>query len=192
MVSNHTSKLQDQDAKNSGARLADIGISTHDLDTQDHSRLQQINSEGLRNPSRPLDSEKDEKYRDIDADSIEEEDDDDDAQSFLDLLEPLEVPLEPVLSPTYSLSESSSEELDQPNSADSAYRSRRMLIACGGNSITVNYRRKENRSGLSSSVPEEGIQRASPDRATRSSSVSNSDPEVLLETDDSCNNGPQL
>ncbi|CDS00843.1 hypothetical protein [Sporisorium scitamineum] len=125
---------------------------------------------------------------------LTEEDDDEDTQSFLDLLEPLQGMHQSVVSPTHSLSDPLSYDLDESDATQTAYKSRRMLVACGGASTAVEHRRKGNRSALPSSFVStlhHLTQRASPHYAARESSVSNSDPDLVRITDDSCDSSPR-
>lgn len=112
----------------------------------------------------------------FDTDSILE-DDDEDAQSFLELLEPLEVPPNHIPSPTYSLSEPSSEDLDEPDSRDSAYRIRRMTAATGGGSFSIESRRKPIRAEVPPASQAYAFVR-NVDTGASHSPISNSDPEA--------------
>uniref|UniRef100_V5EW18 Uncharacterized protein n=2 Tax=Kalmanozyma brasiliensis (strain GHG001) TaxID=1365824 RepID=V5EW18_KALBG len=133
----------------------------------------------------------------MDVDSID--DDNESTQSFYDLLQPSEVMHESMPSPTRSFSDSSSEDLDEPDATLTAYRSRRMLDALGGASNAIGTRRSgrssgKNARGPASSSPSLPLatQNKPFQSGIRESSISNSDPDLVLVTDSSSNSSPHL
>ncbi|KAJ1028758.1 hypothetical protein NDA16_001923 [Ustilago loliicola] len=182
-------KLQDQDRNIATSRSASPAQVTHKSDAQASPQSQQVPNvaECLLRASKN-DDFNDEVAKGFDTDSILE-DDDEDAQSFLELLEPLEAPLT-MPSPTYSLSELSSEDPDEPDSRDSAYQTRRMSVATGGSSFTIESRRK----AINSEFPRASQARPVVCNTTQESSespISNSDPEAMLVTDHGSDSTPQ-
>ncbi|SPO24695.1 uncharacterized protein UTRI_01662_B [Ustilago trichophora] len=189
-----TGKLQDHEPSPSHTEplATREKVTSQNIDTKASPRLEQAAAEEPETSRSMLRDGSDEKTAEFDAESIEEDDDDEDAQSYLELLEPLEPPPDPIISQTCSLSESSfDDEVDGPDASEIAYRSRRMLIASGGGSITLDYRRKTGRADASSRTSRETVFPACSQNQARYRSVSNSDPELLLVTDDSCSSSPQ-
>ncbi|KAJ9478420.1 hypothetical protein PHBOTO_001978 [Pseudozyma hubeiensis] len=137
----------------------------------------------------------------VDADSLEEDvdNDDDDSQSFLDLLEPLDIIDQSAFPQTQYLSDPLSDDTDDAEPDRTAIKNRRMLVASGGASMTIEPRRKAPRSASLSGFPDSspsimppnGDTKASPSTEARESSVSNSDPDLVLITDDSCTSSPE-
>ncbi|KAJ1601654.1 hypothetical protein NDA14_004968 [Ustilago hordei] len=166
-------KLQEHDLQSTRNRPASLDQVTHSFDAQASPQLQQT-----PNTTESVDHFRadaiDEALEGFDTDSIAE-DDDEDAQSFLELLEPLEIRTN-APSPPYSLSEPSSEDLDEPNSRNSVYRNHRILDAIGGTSDTIGSRRE---------AIDVGIPPASQARPALRQGlvVSKSDPEAILLTD---------
>ena len=185
-----TGKLQEQALSDTETHAARLKTKT---DLIDAHLLPQDSADRLDQYSRMPKRDSDESMTKFDnAGSIEEsDDDDDDSQSFLELLEPLEVPPEPVILHTYSLSESSPEDMENADAAATAYRNRRMLVACGGGSVTLAHRGKGSSSAAFSPISKQVDHSSPPDPEARQRSVSNSDPELLLITDDSCSSSPQ-
>ncbi|SPO22984.1 uncharacterized protein UTRI_01662 [Ustilago trichophora] len=189
-----TGKLQDQEHSHSHSEslAANEKGTTHHIDNKILPQQRQVAAEGPETSITMLKNGSDEKIVELDAESIEEDDDDEDAQSYLELLEPLEPPPEPIISQTYSLSESSfDDDVDEPDASETAYRSRRMLVASGGGSITLDYRRKTGHTDTPSLISRDTVFPACSQNQARYRTVSNSDPELLHITDDSCSSSPQ-
>ncbi|SNX83388.1 uncharacterized protein MEPE_02095 [Melanopsichium pennsylvanicum] len=162
-------------------RLSSAETQTQDVDLTKGFELHQ-NVVDKQDRSSETRMNGDEILADTDVDSSE---DDDDSRSFLDLLEPLELLPEPIMSPNFSPSESSSTDLDEQDAAGAAYRDRRMLVACGGGAISVDHRRSKCRFKGSLCISQHVDKPASPTHIDRNSSVSNSDPDLVMITDDS-------
>ncbi|GAC96467.1 hypothetical protein PHSY_004047 [Pseudozyma hubeiensis SY62] len=195
-------KLQDQMLVEAAQVLAHESASTDDIDPQVSSDLQQkvsiVRSDQEELATRHCDDEAD---LAANADSLEEDvnNDDDDSQSFLDLLEPLDIINESDFPQTQHLSDPSSDDMDDADSGSMAIKNRRMLVASGGASMTIEPRRKAPRAASlagfpassPSDMPPNGDTKALPSNEARESSVSNSDPDLVLITDDSCTSSPQ-
>ncbi|CBQ71724.1 conserved hypothetical protein [Sporisorium reilianum SRZ2] len=188
-VGTSTGKLQDGISHKTSHGSANGAADTDEHDERTSPPLQQTALNGCSaKPQHAAFDQGGDEMTPIGADSLDEdlseEDDDEDTQSFLDLLEPLEVMDASVVSPTHTLSDPlSDDDMDEAGPPDTALRSRRMLVACGGASTTTEPRRNGDRSALPSSSSL--TQKASPANAARQSSVSDSDPD-LAPTDDGC------